>query len=141
MTRQRIRPSLKRSIFADCTHCRGTGFVKTNESMSIEVMRNLQLAAHRKGGIQSVEVTTHIDVAHYLLNKKRKEIAGLEEYGSMEVRITGHAAVSPDTFVIKCHDANGNEVRLIPPPAPRFTGGRGPRGDRDRERRYPQPLD
>src|SRR5919108_2347408 len=33
MTRQRIRPSLKRSIFADCPHCRGSGFVKTSESL------------------------------------------------------------------------------------------------------------
>ena len=57
MTRQRIRPSLKRSIFADCPHCRGSGFVKTNESMSIEVMRMLQLAAHRAPAIQSVELT------------------------------------------------------------------------------------
>src|SRR5204863_5344854 len=62
MTRQRIRPSLKRSIFADCPHCRGSGFVKTNESMSIEVMRTLQLAAHRAPAIQLIEVTVHPDV-------------------------------------------------------------------------------
>ncbi len=48
MTRQRIRPSLKRSVYQDCPHCRGTGQVKTCESMSIEVMRMLQLAAHRE---------------------------------------------------------------------------------------------
>src|SRR5207245_4888633 len=29
MTRQRIRPSLKRSAFQDCTQCKGTGHVKT----------------------------------------------------------------------------------------------------------------
>ena len=27
MTRQRIRPSLKRSIFSDCPHCKGHGFI------------------------------------------------------------------------------------------------------------------
>ena len=141
MTRQRIRPSLKRSIFADCSHCRGTGFVKNNESMSIEVMRTLQLAAHRKGGIQSVEVTTCLDVANYLLNKKRKEITGLEERGKMEVRVIGQSGVSPDTFLVKCHDANGNEVRIIPPPAPRLAAGRIPRGHDREPRRFPQPLD
>src|SRR3954470_24887844 len=94
MTRQRIRPSLKRSIFADCPHCRGTGFVKTNESMSIEVMRVLQLAAHRAPAVAAVEVTVHADVAGYLLNKKRKEIAALEERGRMEVQVTGQLGVS-----------------------------------------------
>src|SRR5436853_6395136 len=48
MTRQRIRPSLKRSIYQECAHCRNTGQVKTTESMSIDVMRMIQLAAHRE---------------------------------------------------------------------------------------------
>src|SRR5207237_254163 len=39
MTRQRIRPSLKRSIYEDCPQCTGAGVVKTAESMSIDVMR------------------------------------------------------------------------------------------------------
>jgi ribonuclease E len=146
MTRQRIRPSLKRSIFADCPHCRGSGFVKTSESLSIDVMRLLQLAAHRAPAIASVQVTVHTDVAHYLLNKRRKELAGLEERAKMEILVTGQAGVSPDTLAIRCFDHNGNEVRLLPPaPIPKLAGGRfGGRGDRDRgdrERRYPQPLD
>ena len=48
MTRQRIRPSLKRSVYEDCAHCSGAGVVKTVESMSIDVMRLLALASHRE---------------------------------------------------------------------------------------------
>ena len=48
MTRQRIRPSLKRSVYEDCPHCTGAGVVKTAESMAIEVMRLLALASHRE---------------------------------------------------------------------------------------------
>src|SRR5207302_320045 len=55
MTRQRIRPSLKRSVFQDCPFCRGLGHVKTVESMSIEVMRLLQLAAFQNG-VSRIEV-------------------------------------------------------------------------------------
>lgn len=139
MTRQRIRPSLKRSLFADCPHCRGTGFVKTNESMSIEVMRMIQLAAHRTPAIQLIEVTAHTEVANYLLNRKRKEIAGLEERAKMEVVISGQTGIAPDTCAVKCFDHNGNEVRLIPPLPPKLAGGRPPRGLPDR--RHPQPLD
>jgi ribonuclease E len=142
MTRQRIRPSLKRSIFSDCSHCRGTGFVKTNESMSIEVMRMIQLAAHRAPAIQSIEVTVHADVGNYLLNRKRKELARLEEQGKMEVTIACQLGVSPDLCAFKCLDHNGNEVRLIPPAQPvRLSGGRTPRQLPERERRFPNPLD
>ncbi|MCE9560920.1 MAG: Rne/Rng family ribonuclease [Planctomycetes bacterium] len=149
MTRQRIRPSLKRSLFSDCPHCRGSGFVKTSESLSIEVMRLVQLAAHRAPAIASIQVAVHMDVAHYLLNKRRKEIAGLEDRGKLEIQVTGQLGVSPDMLSIRCFDHNGNEVRLLPPaPLPRLAGGKFPvagRNDRDRDhnqgRRFPQPLD
>src|SRR5207244_3575647 len=80
MTRQRIRPSLKRSVYQDCAHCLGTGQVKTCESMSIDVMRMLQLAAH-KDNVARINIRVADDVAHYLQNKKRKEVARLEEGG------------------------------------------------------------
>ncbi|AWM42184.1 ribonuclease E [Gemmata obscuriglobus] len=150
MTRQRIRPSLKRSIFADCPHCRGNGFVKTSESLAIEVMRLLHLAAHRAPAVQLVQVAVHTDAASYLLNKKRKEIAALEERGKLEVNITGQPGISPEALTIRCFDHNGNEVRLLPPaPLPKLSAGRiPPRDDRrsgggreDRGARYPRPLD
>src|SRR5439155_317922 len=46
ITRQRMRPSLKRSIYFDCPHCKGAGLVKSPESMSLDVMRKLAIAAH-----------------------------------------------------------------------------------------------
>src|SRR5207247_10634721 len=78
MTRQRIRPSLKRSVYQDCPSCLGTGQVKTCESMSMDVMRMLQLAAHREN-IHRIDIRVAEEVANYLLNKNRKEISTLEE--------------------------------------------------------------
>lgn len=163
MTRQRLRPSLKKRIYSDCGHCKGTGYVKTCETTGIDVMRLLHLAVHRAGsngaGPSSVHVSVHPDAAFQLLNKKRSEIAGLELKGRTEITIVPVPNVSPDHLEIKCHDANGNEVRLLPvvpppkvygsrPPRDRGDrgdrgGDRGERGDRggDRERRYPAPLE
>jgi ribonuclease E len=113
MTRQRIRPSLKRSVYQDCPHCEGTGQVKTCESMSIDVMRMLQLAAHREG-IHRVQIRVAEDVANYLLNKKRKEITRLEESGTIQVNIAGSAGVAPETLEFVCFDNNNNEVKFLP---------------------------
>jgi ribonuclease E len=129
MTRQRIQPSLKKRIFNDCPHCKGTGYVKTNETMGIEVMRMLQLAAHRSPAVTSVSLTVHADVAFHLLNRKRREIAALEERAKMEVQVHGQFGVSPDLLEFRCLDSNGNEVRLFGSPPPRMF-----RGDRDRDR-------
>jgi ribonuclease E len=113
MTRQRIRPSLKRSVYEDCPSCRGTGQVKTCESMSIDVMRLLQLAAHREKVVR-VQVRVAEAVAQYLLNKKRKEISQLEEDGKIQVTVLGAAYVPPETMDLTCYDGNGGEIKLLP---------------------------
>ena len=111
MTRQRIRPSLKRSVFADCPCCRGTGVVKTDESMAIEVMRLLILASQREQ-IATVKVTVDSEVADYLNNLKRRRIAELEEEGEISVQIVAAKGVPPEHLVIACRDAEGREVRF-----------------------------
>jgi ribonuclease E len=113
MTRQRIRPSLKRSVYQECPACIGTGHVKTAESMSIEVMRLVQLAAHRDY-IRRVEVRVTEAVANYLQNRKRKEINALEEVGHMQVQITGVLTAPPEMLEFYCLDNNNNEVKLFP---------------------------
>jgi ribonuclease E len=125
MTRQRIRPSLKRSAFQDCPFCRGNGHVKTIESMSIDVTRLLQLAAHRDA-VDRVNVRVHKEVADYLLNRKRGEVHKLEEAGKMQVIIEGVLGAPPELLELVCFDNHNNEVRLFP----LEPSGRGPRGDR-----------
>src|SRR5207249_1051991 len=68
MTRQRIRPSLKRSVYRECPGCSGTGVVKTPESMAIEVVRLLILASQQN--VATIVVTVNDGVATYLNNKK-----------------------------------------------------------------------
>ena len=112
MTRQRIRPSLERSSLQDCPSCRGTGQVKTSESMSIEVMRLLQLVVHRSD-IVRVQVRVADAVAQYLLNRKRKEITELEEAGKMQVTILGVPHGMPEMLEIECQDPFGGDVRIL----------------------------
>jgi ribonuclease E len=112
MTRQRIRPSLKRSVYQDCPHCHGTSQVKTTESMSIDVMRMIQLAAHREN-IHRIHIRVQEDVANYLLNRKRKEISRLEEGGELQVTINGVLAGPPELLEFTCYDNNNNEVKFL----------------------------
>jgi ribonuclease E len=111
MTRQRIRPSLKRSVFADCPCCHGTAVVKTPESMAIEVVRLLILAAQRPE-IVTVKVAVEEQVAQYLNNKKRKELARLEDEEKLTVQVIGEKGVTPEYLVIECRDAEQREVKL-----------------------------
>ena len=111
MTRQRIRPSLKRSVFTDCPGCMGTGVVKTAESMAIEVVRILILAS-QQAEIARVTVTVNEAVATYLSNRKRRELARLEDEGQMNVQILGKEMAGPEYLTIVCDDAAGREVKF-----------------------------
>jgi ribonuclease E len=83
--------------------------------MSIEVMRMLQLAANR-GNLRQINVKVTEEVAIYLLNKKRKEIAKLEDQGGIQVHVTGVPGAPPETLEFACFDSNNNEVKLLPQP-------------------------
>src|SRR5262249_35515727 len=111
MTRQRIRPSLKRSVYHECPSCSGNGLAKSVESMSIDVMRLMQLAAHREG-IHRMELRVHAEVANYLLNRRRKEIAALEEAGELQVAIYGVIGASPELLQKTCFDRMNSEVKF-----------------------------
>jgi ribonuclease E len=112
MTRQRIRPSLKRSVYQDCPYCHGMAQVKTVESMSIDVMRMLQLAAHRDQVVR-IEIRVAQEVANYLLNKKRRDIARLEEGGEIQVQVQGVMGAPPELLEFLCFDHNNNEVKFL----------------------------
>ncbi|MFP6673342.1 MAG: Rne/Rng family ribonuclease [Pirellulaceae bacterium] len=111
MTRQRIRPSLKRSVYEDCPCCSGRGVVKTAESMSIEVVRILMLASQQEE-VATVTLKVHEDVAAYLNNRKRKEIIGLEETGNMTVQVISSAGVYPEFLEIDCNNSEGQAVKV-----------------------------
>ncbi len=110
MTRQRIRPSLKRSVYKDCPGCTGSGVVKTAESMAIEVVRMLILAT-QSADVAKVTVTVADDVATYLNNKKRRELSRLEDENQISVQIFGAEGVSPEHLVLECHDTQGRELK------------------------------
>ncbi|MCA9031054.1 MAG: ribonuclease E/G, partial [Planctomycetaceae bacterium] len=109
MTRQRIRPSLKRSIYEDCPCCNGTGHVKTVESMAIEVMRALMTASSLPK-VKSVKLELHQRVADYLINKKRREITNLEEENDVNVSVQTGINVGPTHLKVSCADENGASV-------------------------------
>ncbi len=112
MTRQRIRPSLRRSIYTDCPCCNGAGQVKTDESMAIEVMRRLMTAAN-SDSVHRVDIEVQQGVATYLINRKRREITNLEEEYKVTVNIQARSDASPEHLGIRCFDEIGSEVHVL----------------------------
>lgn len=111
MTRQRIKPGIKRSLYSDCPCCGGRAVVKTAESMALEVIRVIMLAAQQPK-IAEVKVRVNEDVATFLNNQKRKELADLESEGNLEIKISGSENVYPEHLELDCTDKKGNRINL-----------------------------
>ena len=111
MTRQRIRPSLRRSVYEDCPCCRGTGLVKTAESVAIEVVRLLLNSIHREN-VSKITVEVQDRVSAYLNNRKRKDLIRFEEESNVTIHISSRSDVSPEHLQIRCFDGTGTEIKF-----------------------------
>jgi ribonuclease E len=111
MTRQRVRPSLKRSVYRDCPACNGAGVVKSAESMALDVVRLLLLTSQRPE-ISKITVTVSDDVADYLNNRKRRELTRLEDQGEVTVQVLGAKNVSPEHLSFECRDSEDRLVKF-----------------------------
>jgi ribonuclease E len=109
MTRQRIRPSLRRSVYQDCPCCKGVGQVKTAESLTIEVMR-LVMSAATNEDVAKIIIETHDRVAHDLNNRKRKQLISLEDERDVMISIVSRTDVAPEHLTVRCEDEGGREV-------------------------------
>ena len=109
MTRQRVRPSLGRAVFQECPCCGGKSFVKTAESMSIEVIRKLMLVRHQPR-VSRLTVRVNDEVAAYLNNKKRRELASLEDSADVTIQVLGSEGKFPEYLEINCFDEDEREV-------------------------------
>ncbi len=115
MTRQRMRPSIKRSIYQDCPHCRGSGLVKNPESMSLDIMRLLRIATNHPQ-VENVEVRVAPVVAFQLQNRKRAILHALEQETHRRIIIRPDTNLGLDQYHFECVDARGGSVRCIEPP-------------------------
>lgn len=111
MTRQRQRPSIKRNLYADCTHCDGTGVVKMPESIVLDLMRSIQLAAHHNN-VSEVCVTTAADVAFRVLNEKRRLLGEIETESGKTISIRGDATFTSDQTNMVCKNDQGHVINI-----------------------------
>jgi ribonuclease E len=134
MTRQRQRPSLAKSMFAECPRCGGSGRVKATESVCLDVMRQIALAS-RKEGVASIDVRVSTAVANELLNRKRHALAELERAGGQTIRVHGDPGFSVDQVQLSATDRRGREVPNFSHAAALSGPGRSPAGQGAEPRR------
>jgi len=88
MSRQRIKQTINEGSYLECPHCGGHGKVKSVEAMALSFLRKVHTAAAR-GALAEVRGGLPLEVAYYLLNRKKRELAQIETDYDIEVTVKG----------------------------------------------------
>ena len=88
MSRQRLRTGVLEASTKACPHCEGTGLMRTAASAGLSALRMIEDEATRGRG-ERILLRAGREAAVYVLNKKRAELADIEQrYGvSVEIAI------------------------------------------------------
>ncbi|MBW4331220.1 Rne/Rng family ribonuclease [Stakelama sp. CBK3Z-3] len=112
MSRQRLRTGVLEASTITCPHCEGTGLIRTPSSSGLSALRLIEDEAARGSG-SLLTLRCSQEAAFYVLNKKRADIAEIEDRYGVSVEITSDGDMEGARMSV---EASG------PPPAyaPRF---------------------
>jgi ribonuclease G len=66
MTRQRVQESIRKAVYMECPACRGKGMVKSFETMSVEIQREISRVLRTHPNVHEIKVLVHPGVLHRL---------------------------------------------------------------------------
>ena len=113
LSRQRLRPSLQEASTQTCPHCRGAGFVRSTESMALQVLRALEEEGIRHR-LSEVTVSIPSAVALYVLNNKRSMLADIENRYGFRITLLGDDSVIPPDMRIERVRASAGDAAESP---------------------------
>lgn len=107
MSRQRLRTGVLEASTRQCPHCEGTGLVRTASSAALSALRLLEEEA-TKGNGSRLSLRASQEATIYVLNRKRAELAEIEERYGVSIDIFPDGETEGARMVV---EASG------PPPA------------------------
>ncbi|MCI0631952.1 MAG: translation initiation factor IF-2 N-terminal domain-containing protein [Phycisphaerales bacterium] len=116
MTRQRMRPSLRKSHFMDCPHCNGHGEIKVPEYVAADATRHIGFLLQYER-VDRVEVVCSPRVASVMLSGKRRELVRLEDSSGKKIDVRVSDAIAVDRVDYYAYDQRNADIDIqkLPP--------------------------
>jgi ribonuclease E len=114
MSRQRLRPGMLEATTQPCSHCHGTGLLRSDDSLGLSILRQLEEEGTR-GRAREVLLTAPVGIVNFLINNKRDYIDAIEARTGLSIRIEADAhMVSPDFKIERFKTATRRVVAAAP---------------------------
>src|SRR6185436_7227518 len=94
VSRQRLRPAAAATSYVACPMCDGHGLVRTTESAALVNLRKIHNRI-AQGDVASLRVSLPNEVAMYLLNQKREDLAQLERRYAAKIQVAMRGDLMP----------------------------------------------
>ncbi|MFN6144721.1 MAG: Rne/Rng family ribonuclease [Planctomycetota bacterium] len=114
ITRQRVGPGLKRTVFMQCPHCKGAGWSRTVQSKALSVLRESRALVNLKG-FSVLQIFVAPAVADYLVNYKRRAVLELEDAVGKSLVFRPEASYPIDVVHYRFLTGDGQEARIAIP--------------------------
>ena len=111
MSRQRIRSSIKESVYSPCSNCDGTGLIRSIDSRSLELLRTISEISIREN-IKKIDAEIPNEILNYLVNQKRNLLIDLESNKDASISFYGNGLLRGNENKIRAFDLNNNEINL-----------------------------
>ncbi len=102
MSRQRLRPGMLESTTMPCSFCHGTGSTRSDESLALQILRDLDKEGSATKMKDTLVVKAPVQTANFLINNKREHMLVIEN--RYQIRIELHAEtnlISPHYLIEK----------------------------------------
>jgi ribonuclease E len=114
MSRQRLRPGMLEATTQPCSHCHGTGLLRSDDSLGLSILRQLEEEGTR-GRAKEVLLTAPVGIVNFLINHKRDYIDAIEGRTGLSIRIEADAhMISPDFKVERFKTATRRVAAVAP---------------------------
>ncbi|TYB87751.1 ribonuclease E/G [Oceaniovalibus sp. ACAM 378] len=114
MSRQRLRPGMIEATTQPCLACHGTGLVRSDDNLALNILRQLEEEGVRKRS-KEVLLKVPVGICNFLMNQKREHVANIETRYGMSVRIeVDPTLISPDFSIEKFKTATRVVEQVMP---------------------------
>ena len=100
MSRQRLKPALSEGASIPCPRCGGAGHIRDTESSALQILRIIQEES-MKDNTAAVHAQVPVEVASFLLNEKRSEIAKIELKQRLNVLLVPNRSLETPHYKIE----------------------------------------
>ena len=100
MSRQRLRYGMIEATTMLCKNCHGTGLTRSNENLSLSILRNLEIIELEKN-TKEINVKVPVDVANYILNYKRRYLKEIEKTLNTNIFIISDLTINNPNYLIE----------------------------------------